>query len=310
MTFGTAFRLFTVMALWASCYPLITIGLDLAPHIAFAAARALLAGLGLLAVALLLGRPIPRGGSAWLLIALTGLGSTTLGFIGMFHAAEFVSPGLATVIANSQPLIAVILGRVVLGERLGSIGIFGFLAGFAGIVAIAWPALVTGTAPRFDLGISYILLAATGVAIGNVAMKRLSGKVDAAMAMGLQFLVGAVPLMLLSLLTEDVRGMTWSGEFLALTAALALLGTALAYWLWFAALERTSLNRANAFAFLTPLIGLGIGAMLFAERLAWIQFVGVGAVLGGVVLVQLGTAKTLHKTSRGSTVSDRAQSPP
>lgn len=29
-------------------------------------------------------------------------GATTLGFLGMFHAAEFVSPGLATIIANAQ----------------------------------------------------------------------------------------------------------------------------------------------------------------------------------------------------------------
>jgi drug/metabolite transporter (DMT)-like permease len=134
---------------------------------------------------------------------------------------------------------------------------------------------------RFDLGKGYILLAATGVAVGNVAMKRLSGKVDAAMATAFQFLFGAVPLALISVLTEDVSAMVWSGEFLALAAALALLGTALAYWLWFATLERISLNRANAFAFLTPLIGLGIGAVHFAEHLIWIQFFGVGAVLVG-----------------------------
>ncbi|ODT06287.1 MAG: hypothetical protein ABS35_46050 [Kaistia sp. SCN 65-12] len=85
--------------------------------------------------------------------------------------------------------------------------------------------------------------------------------------------------------------MVWSGEFLSLAAALALLGTALAYWLWFATLERISLNRANAFAFLTPLIGLGIGALHFAERLILIQFFGVGAVLVGVILVHLNAAK-------------------
>ena len=41
MTIGAAFRLLVVMVLWAACFPLITIGLDLAPHLAFAALRGL-----------------------------------------------------------------------------------------------------------------------------------------------------------------------------------------------------------------------------------------------------------------------------
>ena len=44
MTVGVAFRLLAVMGLWAACFPLITVGLDLAPHLAFAAMRAVLAG--------------------------------------------------------------------------------------------------------------------------------------------------------------------------------------------------------------------------------------------------------------------------
>ena len=43
MTAGTAFRLVLVMGLWAACFPLITLGLELAPHLAFAAMRAAIA---------------------------------------------------------------------------------------------------------------------------------------------------------------------------------------------------------------------------------------------------------------------------
>ena len=90
------------MLLWASCYPLITVGLDSAPHLTFAVLRAVLAGTTLLAVGIILRKPFPRDGSIWGWIILAGLGMTGLGYYGMFHAAEFVSPGLATVIANSQ----------------------------------------------------------------------------------------------------------------------------------------------------------------------------------------------------------------
>jgi drug/metabolite transporter (DMT)-like permease len=286
MTVGVALRLLAVMVLWASCFPLITIGLDLAPHLAFAAIRAALAGLCLIAFGAVFNRPVPRGARSWALVALVGLGATSLGFLGMFHAAEFVSPGLATVIANMQPLLAAVLAHVFLRERLTALGKTGLMAGFAGIGAIAWPGLVDGDIQGYTLGIAYVVLAATGVSIGNIAIKRLTGQVDAVMAMGFQLLIGAAPLALLSILTEDVSSLTWSADFTLVLVVLAVFGSSLAFWLWFAALEQVELNRANAFTFLVPIFGLGIGAALFEERLAWIQVTGVLLVLAGIVLVQ------------------------
>ncbi|MBI3041717.1 MAG: DMT family transporter [Betaproteobacteria bacterium] len=99
-------RLILVMILWAACFPLITVGLASAPHLTFAALRAILAGTALVALGVILRRPLPSGPAAWGWITAIGLGATTLGFLGMVHAAEFVAPGMATVIANTQPLIA------------------------------------------------------------------------------------------------------------------------------------------------------------------------------------------------------------
>jgi drug/metabolite transporter (DMT)-like permease len=274
------------MVLWASCFPLITIGLDLAPHLAFAAMRAALAGLCLIALGAFFRRPVPRSIRSWARVALVGLGATSLGFLGMFHAAEFVSPGLATVIANTQPLLAAVLAHVFLRERLTVLGKTGLMAGFAGIGAIAWPGLADGDIQGYTLGIAYVVLAATGVSIGNIVIKRLTGQVDAVMAMGFQLLIGAAPLALLSMLTEDVSSLTWSADFALVLVVLAVFGSSLAFWLWFSALEQVDLNRANSFTFLVPIFGLAIGAALFEERLAWIQVAGVVLVLAGIVLVQ------------------------
>ena len=137
----TILKLVVVMLLWASCFPLITAALDLAPHLTFAALRAFLAGATLLAIGVALRRPFPRGIRVWLRLSAIGLGATTFAFLGMFHAAEFVSPGIATAIANTQPLMAAILAHALLGERLGNRGKLGLAIGFAGIVTIAFPEL-------------------------------------------------------------------------------------------------------------------------------------------------------------------------
>lgn len=75
----------------------------------------------------------------------------------------------------------------------------------------------------------------------------LTGQADPIMAMGYQLLIGAAPLALLSMLTEDVSLLMWSPEFVLVLMALAGLGSSLAFWLWFEVLERVTLNLANAF---------------------------------------------------------------
>ena len=84
------------------------------------------------------------------------------------------------------------------------------------------------------------------------------------MAMGLQPLIGAVPLALLSVPTGDVSSPTWSREFVLVLVVLSALGSSLALWLWFEALERVEL-RANAFTFLVPIFGIAIGAAFLAS---------------------------------------------
>jgi drug/metabolite transporter (DMT)-like permease len=65
--------------------------------------------------------------------------------------------------------------------------------------------------------------------------------------------------------------------------------------LWFEALERGGLNRANAFTFLVPVFGLMIGATFFGERLEAIQTVGIVLVLTGIFLVQRNAGSTVQR---------------
>lgn len=279
----TGIQIVVVMLLWASCFPLVTVGIEYAPHLTFASMRATIAGVALLILAFVMGQHFPRNLSTWCKISAVGIGSTSLGFFGMFHAAEFVSPGIATVIASSQPLLAALLARVVLKEHLGYWSYSGLALGFVGIAAVASPEMLGSQ--TYTQGIAYIILAALGVTVGNVAMKSLADDVDALMGMGLQLLVGSVPLALLAYFTEDIYSVQWSGDFVSSLVALSLFGTALVFWLWFSALKKTALSRANAFSFLVPVFGLTIAAVFFGETIGMIQAVGIALTLSGVSLV-------------------------
>ena len=130
-----------VALLWAICFPFIVIGLPDAPPLLFAALRAFLAG-GLLVFVCTAQRHRgtyqlnPRN---LLHLGLIGLSYTALGFGGMFLGAGHLSPGLATVLAGTQPLIAAAIAAIWLGYTLQAQGIDGLVPGFLVVGAFAWP---------------------------------------------------------------------------------------------------------------------------------------------------------------------------
>lgn len=273
------------MALWASCFPLIAIGLELAPHLAFAALRAATGGIALIGVSLVLRRPMPKDAGAWGMIVLLAISATSLGFLGMFHGAAFLSPGLATLIFSTQPLVAAVLGRMFLGEQLTARGALGLVLGFTGVAIASWPGLNSPNASLYLTGAGFVIAAAVGTAVGNVVMKRLSQSTDAAMAVGWSLTLGAIPLAIASAVSEDIA-IAWSGDFLAGLAILSLFGTALAFWLWFEALKSAPLSAANAFSFLVPVFALTLGSLFFGERVGFAEIAGAALIVVGVAMAQ------------------------
>jgi len=294
MTLLSTGKIILAMFLWAICFPFITIGIAYAPHLSFAALRAVLAGLVLLGIALALRRPFPRGSKIWVSLAIVGFGATSLGYLGMFMAAEFLSPGIATVIANTQPLLAAGLAAIVLGERLTGWGRLGLALGFIGIVTIASPNLLAGGQDSYFIGFAYIILAALGVTVSNVMLKRIANAVDPLMAVSLQLLIGSVPLAIAAVLTEDPATIQWSFNFILALIVLAVFGSALVYVVWMSVLSDVPLSKANAFSFLVPVFGLTIGMLFYGETVGWPEMAGIVIALIGVMMVtQKGIAPPL-----------------
>ncbi len=248
----------------------------------FATLRAVLSGLVLIVIALMLRQPFPTNWHDWKSIAVVGIGATSLGFFGMFHAAEFVSPGIATVISNAQPLLAAILAAFVLRESLTRLGLLGMLLGFGGIIFIALPGYLSGENASYGIGVAYIILAALGITFSNVWIKKITGSVDALMAMGLQLLIGSIPLAIAASVFEEPTTVDWSAQFILILGVLSIFGTSLVYWMWFSILEKTSLNRANSFSFFIPIFGLALGAIFFGEHITLLQWIGIALTISGV----------------------------
>lgn len=273
--------LLLVELLEALCYPLISGALDGAPPLTFAAMRAGIASAALATYALATRRRWPRGSRAWWLIALTGACSTALGFAGMFLGGALVSPGLASVVSNAQPFVAGVLAWQLLGERLGPRRVIALGVGFVGVALVSEPSIEGGASVT---GMAWIVGAACGLAVGNVAQRAMGEEVDPIAVTSCQLGLGASLLAVAAAATEQPTRIAWSATFAISLATLALLGTGLSAVLWFRMLAHHPVNRLNPFTFLSALFTLTVGAVLFHERLVPTQWLGVvGIVAAGLV---------------------------
>lgn len=282
-----------VMFLWSLCYPLIAFGLSHVPPLQFAFQRALLSGILLLGIGALSQRPNIKGGRNWVYIVIIGLTSTSMGFWGMFFAGGILPPGLATLMTNTQPLIAAVLAWFVLSEHLGYRSIAGLVIGLAGTFLISVESSTAQNAVRLP-GVLFVLTAALGVAIGNVLMKVLGRSVDVVMAMGWQLVIGAIPLGVLSFLTESSVVDVPDFRYLVVLSVLGIFGTALPFILWFQLLQRVALVKINPYNFLTPVFGLLLGRLFFDESLSALQWIGAVIVVIGIQFVSTDSRAALN----------------
>jgi len=282
--FRDIIQVIVVMLLWALCYPLIATGLTTAPPLHLAALRSLLAGASLLVAGIAFRLPLLPGRNTWFTLVIISLTFTTLGFTGMFLAGGRVTPGLATVIANAQPLLAALLGYFVLPERITGAKGLALLIGFAGIIVIALPGLEGLSNNSTPAGVSLVLFGATGVAIGNVLLKRIAHQVEPLIAMAWILLLGAIPLVAAAALFEQAAPIDWSMASVFNLVVLSVIGTALAFVLWLDVLRRAELILLNTYTFLTPVFALLIGMLFYAERLTYVEWVGVAVIACAILL--------------------------
>ncbi|MDQ6790178.1 MAG: DMT family transporter [Candidatus Dormibacteraeota bacterium] len=87
-----------------------------------------------------------------LLAAATGAGLFLAGQGSASWSSQFLDPGVVAVLNSTMPLWAAVIGWLAFRTRIGILGSFGLLAGFAGVAFLAWPGLepASPSGPRFS----------------------------------------------------------------------------------------------------------------------------------------------------------------
>lgn len=267
-------------AVWGTTYIVTTEMLPPDRPLLAALVRALPAGLLLVAVT----RRLPQGSWWWRAFVLGFLN------IGAFFALLFVAAyrlpgGIAATVGAVQPLVVILLSAVLLGQRMS---LRTTLAGVAGVVGVGLLVL-RGGAILDPLGIAAALGGALAMAAGTVLSKRWSSSAPVLATTGWQLVAGGLVLLPLMWVVEGPP----PGSFTATNALgftyLSLVGTALAYVLWFRGVRALPATSVTFLTLLSPVVATVAGWLVLRQHLTVVQLLGALIVLAALVTAQTRT---------------------
>jgi drug/metabolite transporter (DMT)-like permease len=137
----------------------------------------------------------------------------------------------------------------------------------------------------FQPGEGWMLLAAVAMAAGTVLIRFASRHSDPVTVTAWHMVLGGLPLFGLHALQRTDAGLAWTATDWARMGYASLLGSALAYGLFFWFANQRDLTSFSSLGFLTPVFALATGGWLLGERLDLLQWIGVVLVLVSVIFV-------------------------
>ncbi|MEA2518468.1 MAG: hypothetical protein QOF49_548 [Chloroflexota bacterium] len=271
---------------WGSSYLFIKIGVDHGLQPFTLIMFRLLIGLALLATVVAVARePLPRDARMYGHLFVMGVVNIAIPFSLITFAEQTVDSSLAAVINGAVPLFVIVIAALVLkGETVTVNRLVGLVVGFIG-VAILVGLDVADLGSANAVGELALIGATISYAVGNVYSKAhvhgLRPMIPAVFQVFFGFLVTAV----LAFAFEAPLSVTWVPEAVVAVVWLGLLGSGLAYLSYFRILQHWGATRTSMVAYLLPVVGIGLGALVLSEPVSPSTIVGTILVIGGIALV-------------------------
>jgi drug/metabolite transporter (DMT)-like permease len=269
--------------IWSSAFTSARIIVEDAPPLASLALRFLVSGVIGIAIAKAFGQSMRLTRDQWKATLVFGLCQNAL-YLGLnFFAMQTIEASAASIIASSMPLMVALSTWLIFRERLPLFGVAGLALGIIGVTMIMASRIEDGIDIR---GVIYCVIAAIALTVATLSMRNLSSGGNLLMVVGLQMLVGAAILAVISAGTETIN-VTLSAPLIIAFIYTTLAPGLFATWIWFKLVERIGAVRAATFHFLNPFFGVAIAAAILGEKLGLYDIIGVTIISVGILAVQL-----------------------
>jgi drug/metabolite transporter (DMT)-like permease len=275
--------LFLIMSLiWGATWIATKAGIAAVPPFFFGAARYVLVSAVLVFVVRDLRTVFGAGRAARLILTgmLVVVGTYALIYWGMQYVASGVS-GVVNMSMNPVCLfgLAILLGQ----ERPTWRHALALMFGIAGLLLL-FSGKTTMTGSTMELwGAAALVAGSLSYCVGSVLSRPLLDQITPLQLTAAQGLVGAVGLTVLSLVAEPVSGATFAALLtptaLAGVLFLVIAGTFIAYNIFLRLMRDWGASRAGLYSFVSPVVALILGAIVYGEPLTWREIAGAAIML-------------------------------
>ena len=292
-----------VCVFWGSTYLAIKVGVGELPPFLFAGLRFFIAGVLLLAIARIMGDPLPRRGGDWRTLAIVGLFLLTGGNALVVWAEQYTPSGVASVFVVTVAIWTAFFDAIIPGGS-GDLNwrvVTGLLLGFLGTALLvgASPAEILKSDLRGPLALTF---ASASWSLGSVYAKRHPTDVSPYMAASIQMIVGGAVVALVGTVMGEWTSWHLSPKGVGAIAYLVVFGSILGYSAYSYALRHASATIVGTYAYVNPVIAVLLGWLLLHEPITARTIVAMSLILVAVVWIQLShrvafTAKSPPRTS-------------
>jgi drug/metabolite transporter (DMT)-like permease len=291
---------FVLALAWGLNWPAVKIALSAFPPFTLR-----MVGLGsgailLLLIALVQGKRLTPQKGSWRGVVIGGVLAVAVFNVSTALAQLNTSTSRAAVLTFTMPMMAAVLSWLVIGERLERRKIIALALGMIGVFVLAWPVLASLLQvhdARAIKGLIFPLIAAFGWAAGTVYLQRWPVAGERMVFTAWQLLVGAACGAVGALLAgEQFPTEALSARVIVALFVHIVLGTAMAYWLWFIMSERVSATVSSMTTLMVPVVGVLAAMALVGDRPSVTDWCGFAFVLAGAALIVLKVDFT-HATS-------------
>lgn len=282
---GRVWAAFVLLALiWGTSFFFIKIGLRTLQPLTLVALRLLIGAVAALVLMAQQRVAFPRGWGLWRHFMFMGVINTGLPFV-FFTWSEAgprgIDSSLASILNSLTPLFTILLaGFITRSETVTRGKLLGLGLGFSGVV------LIMGRNWQGDYGgqaqMTAAILAALCYAISSIYARRYLRGVHPVALTTAQLLAATALLWLAVLGLEPLEASRITGPTLGALLWLGVLGSALAYVLYFYILSRWGATRATLVTYVLPLVGVAAGVLVLQERLDALVILGGGLILAGI----------------------------
>jgi drug/metabolite transporter (DMT)-like permease len=269
--------------IWGSTWLVIKVGYGNLGPFNVAGLRFLIAGALMAVVAQATAARWPRGRSEWTSVGIIGLLMFAGDYGFIYWAEQSIESGLTAVLFATLPLMTLAVGRAYLpGERVTTKKLA------SSVLAVVGTAALFADRLRFDAAALRPMLAVLGAvlcaAIASVVSKRDAHDIPSATLNATSMLCGAAVLLAISVAAGDgIRLPSDEGTWAAV-AYLSLVGSVLAFLIYFSLMKTWSVMSLSFISVFTPVIALLLGFVFLHEPLTAWKVAGAVLILIAVVV--------------------------